>query len=600
MRPLPRLTALLTVPALLALRAAAAAPQAAEPRLIAPTQGRPVFVAPGGTLAFALALPDAAIAGPLTAELVSDREPGRAHRLLLHDDASQRLAAGEPIVATVPAATPDETFTLRVGFAGMVLEARHCVAVGALGESIRVVHLGDMNVGEPAAPQFDDALADELNLVAPTVIVATGDYLHPAGPDPAPGWVRLSDWLSRCDAPAILACGDRDDPACFARFAAASPVGEVSVGPLTALVLLDHAAHPLADDPEQRAWADAALRRSPGGAFIVAHASAPSLLHAWMRDGRIGDPILARRTIAYLVGGATDWDGVACQPTLRSFPDLCFSKTHAASTTQLDGARGIPHYRVIDMTADRAWVRSDPARQVAPPSIPVGSLRAFYDGPNDGSAPQVGVTLVNALPVRINAVSARLRVRRGSSAALPECRGATLVSCVGVRGVWECRVRADLPDRSAVRVRVGYDLPRDPPVTVEFDVPPRLEFSREAPDASLFAACTLRPVVRITSCPASATPPATAQLAADASPAAPPLTPLVRLDGAAIPYRTLGSSTPFTIAAQYAAAPGESVALELDLSALPVRPGQRELQVYPRGGDGDGPPFTQRVELEIR
>ncbi len=567
------------------------------PTILIPTQGRPVFVPPGGSFAFVVSLPRPGPLGPVAAELVSDRPAARTQRLALPPDADARLAAGEPVMATVPDSAPDETFTLRVRVGSAPLEARHCVAVGSLGESIRIVHLADMNVGDLAAPDFDPRLVEEINLVAPTVVVATGNYLDPLHPDPADGWARLSAWLSQLDAPAILACGQRDDPAWYCRVAAASPVGEIAIGPLTAIVLLDHPDHPLADDAAQRDWAAAALRRAPGAAFLVFNGPAPGLLTSWLKDGRLHDPSLTSRTIAYLFGGASGLDAGEAARMQRLVPGVLCARPRAASTTMLDGASGTPHYRILDMTRERAWPRPESDGDAVPPSVPVGSLRAYYDGPNDGSDDHVAVTLVNRLPVRLNAVGVRLRVRRDASEAVPECRGGALTSCVATRGAWECRVRVDLPDRSAVRVRVGYRMPPAPPLAVGFDVPDRLEFEPAAEGGTeRLSRCPLRPVVRISLANAAGEPLGSASR--DQALSAPvALLPLIRLDGNAVPYRALGSDARFAPAASCSVSPGQAVALELDLSALVVTPGRRELQVYPRGGC-DGPPHTRLVRIE--
>lgn len=205
------------------------------PVLLAPTQGRPVFVEPGGTFRVAMHLsqPPESIRFELTAW----QFPAQRHELA--SQASDAEALQGTYELTVPADTPELTYDLEIHTGSTLLSGRHAVAVTRVGRRVRLVQLSDMHIGELGAPDFDARLIAEVNLLAPTLIVATGDFLDATHADPEAGWQRLSEFLACFDAPTLVACGDYDDVALYSRFMAPSPMGAIEVGAYRGIVLYD-------------------------------------------------------------------------------------------------------------------------------------------------------------------------------------------------------------------------------------------------------------------------------------------------------------------------------------------------------------------------
>ena len=118
---------------------------------------------------------------------------------------------------SVAASTPPALYDLVLVAGGRETVNRRSVSVvAAFKTAFRFVHLSNMNIGDPTAIDFDPQIPEEVNLLAPEFIVATGDYTewarlcdHPAD------WQRVLDYMARFDAPVYLLCGDHDHEASF-------------------------------------------------------------------------------------------------------------------------------------------------------------------------------------------------------------------------------------------------------------------------------------------------------------------------------------------------------------------------------------------------
>ncbi|MCH7872267.1 MAG: metallophosphoesterase, partial [Planctomycetes bacterium] len=498
--------------------------------------------------------------------LVSRGFPPHRHSLHTQAESAAKLLAGEPQYPQVPKDIPRQTYDLEIRFAGVTLTARHAVAIGEVGQRVRIVHLSDMNVGDIGAPDFDARLIDEINLVSPTLVVATGDYLDAGAGESDSGWQRLSDYFAKLEAPVLMACGDRDDIAWFSRVAAPSAIGTIQVGRYRGIIMMDHSGHPIERDAQQIDWVENLLDDA-GDTFLVSHNESPGLARHWLVSGMLERRLTGGGVLAWFSGGHRDWDEDEYRRRARTAPRTVFVRTHQASSAALEGALGISHYSIVDFVDGRVVLPQEhgPSAASAPPSIAAGRINAVFHTSNDGSARQVALTVTNNLPYPVDHLSLRVLVRR-DDARPPWCRGAELSQIVSFGRLWECRVTFDLPDRGARRIVIGTGEP--PPVDsirVEFDLPTRVAFESRVTDEGVpYQSSAVEPLVFISQPGEEAIE----------------VMPRFRLDGSTIAYRPIDADGPFATAYRLSLKPDEIVALQLDFSALRVRPGRRSLQVY--------------------
>jgi hypothetical protein len=544
-----------------------AATDADAARLLSPTLGRPVFVSAGSAFAVRAVAP----LGSTQVECALLRADSPAQRIRLQPagDAAARLAAGEALALTVPLDTPRRTYDLEVRVGAAVLRGRHSVAVTEADDPVRLVHLSNMNVGDLSAPEFDDRLVSEINLVAPTAIVMTGDYLDATHPNPRAGWQDLVSFVLRLDAPVILACGDHDDIGLYSEFAAPSPVGVIQVGRHRGVVLFDHPGAPIDRDADQIRWVESLTRMAGGDGltFVISHDDYPNLLAYWQRAGSLEGTIRDGRVGVWISGGHLDWDGVENAALVAAAAPMRYVRTHQAGRATLGGASGTAHYRVIDLDGDRVRMPSERTATRAPaPSTPVGHLWAEALDVNDGSQTRVGFRANSTLPYAIDRNALWLRVRK-TGEGRPWCHGGRIDEIIEQSSFWECRVRFDLPDKSMVRGEIGAGPePLYADHLVEFQIEEVLEFhERATPDGLQYLE--------------AAGPTGFVEIVNNGSRSL-ALAPQVRLDGEPIAYRPVGVDQPFVTRMSLTIDPGARVRLQVDFSAVRVTAGRRTLQVY--------------------
>ena len=568
----------------------AASPNVADsetdhPRLLSPTLGRPLFVEPGGTFLVVARVPRAS--GTISFDLVHPGPPSQRHRLACELGEIRKVAAGEAVRVRVPPTVPQRTYDIEIRCDGTQLVGRHCVAVAQVDHAIRLVHLANMNIGDIGAHRFDTRLIDEINLIAPTLIVATGDYLDATHPNPPAGWLQLANYLARFEAPVLLACGDHDVMELYSQYAAPSPIGLIDVGRHRGVVLLDHPGAPISADPEQLRWVEHTLAQPgfDGLTFVVTHDDSPNLLRYWQQRGTLTRMIRAGRVGLWFAGGHRDWDGRTLADLLNAARPMVYLRTHQSSTATRDGAAGTSHYRIVDVVDDTVIFPQPTVEPPAtPPSTPVGHLQATFDGPNDGSRSRLAFSAVSNLPYRLNRLALWLRLQK-QAGQVPWCQGARLEQVIDLDTQWECRVRLDLPDKGALWAVAGSGPKPEPPaVSVRFDTEEAIRFRQcVTPEGLTF--------LRLTSAPPVVYVNNDGDVATEVS-------PLARLDGDPVAYRPLTGDARFATAYRLRLQPGERLALQLDLSAARVAPGRRELQVYVRGAGG-GAPFCRAVDVVV-
>jgi hypothetical protein len=521
-------------------------------RILSPSLGRPAFVEPGGELMVSAIFP-AGIA--LQATLVHPRVTGVAYRLSIPTAPPAEAAVGTPFRITIPADVPPRTYDLEIRAGDSLTRARHCVAVAARREPLRLVHLSDMNIGDLSVPTFELRLVDEINLLAPTAIIATGDLIDATHPQPTQAWPQLVDSLCAFDAPLIVAAGDHDESELFAHYLAPSPIGVVEFGPHRFIVLNDHVLAPLARDAEQIRWAEDALRvATPGLRFVISHASQPVLLNR-------KQPNAVQRETAFttwFVGGASGGAVANRDPRVLQTPP--------ASSLLTRDADGAARYRVIDIDSSAAASGKVPTSTV----FAVGGLRIAANTAVDGSADRISLTALNQRGAALTRLATVVRLRKTGS-QLPWVRGATLDSTADLGVCWECRLAFDLPEKSALRALIGTSAP--PPeaaARIGFDLPSQIAVSTErSPQRGLLQPLQKSPlevtITNVTDAPLDCSP-------------------LVRLDGDVVPWRIDGRTRDFVLTAALRIEPRETLRLRLDFSDARVRPGRRSLIVYVNDG----------------
>lgn len=548
----------LVAPWVLPARAAGDEPS----RVISPTFGRPAIVAPGEVLEVVacsvrvverIELSDERYARRVTAP----RESASASQPAVKDVAALRFR--------IPADAAEGTYDLVLEGAGV--SERRCVAVRHPTQHLRFVHLSDMNIGDLGAPQVDPRLIDEINLFAPSAVLCTGDLVDAASSDPQRDWSRVVDALSRIDAPLILARGDHDDARTYADRIAPSPVGVVSVPPARVVVLCDHAGSELARDDEQVRWLEATLadRRAVAPTIVLAHEERPNWLALLRSRGVLATAVRQGQVAAAVCGGRRDWDGVEYAALARdAFPALLI-RTAAASGAMRDGASGTPHYRVFEIRGDVVTILADDAPgRAAPGSMAVGGIECAIERRD---ARTVELSAINRHPFAL--CELRAVVDLPADAGEPWARGAAISRAEKTARGWRCDVRFDLPQQGVLRALVGVgEAPRAPAVRIRYDGPPRVELRRtESRDGVRYLdGGHVRAAFVVDN-----TDPAAALC----------VTPQVRLAGDRLAYAV--DDGPAAGASRLVLPPGASAVLRVDMSAIRVEAGRRELQLYLEG-----------------
>jgi hypothetical protein len=553
------------------------------PRLLAPTQGRPVFVATGE--AFQFTLQAAERPRQVTVELVSRQPPLPRVRVPTELKWPDAESGTWRYAAKVPAETVAATYDLRVATGAGEVTARHAVAVGELAERIRIVHLSNMNVGAFDVPRFDARLVEEVNLLAPTVIVATGDYFDVTSGAGGADWQRLADYLAAFDAPVITACGDHDSLAYYTQYLAPSAVGSVAVGPYRGLVLYDLPARSMVADEAQVQWVERALRDTGHTlGFVITHGDRPNLLYHWEEQGRLRQMLASGRLGLWFAGGHCDWDGVEYGDIVAAAGNLQYLRTHESSQSVAGGATGVSHYRVVDLVGQRA-VHYGELTEAGYASLAVGKLDVQFEQPNDGRAAEVQLLARNRWRFALPKVMTKVLVRRDGDER-PWCWGAELVQVARTADAWVCWVRFDLPGKGAVQALVGSGTqpPAPPAVNVHFLVGAELVMKQvqTAEGQTFLRADDWVGVL---------------QLQNDGDTAV-EVTPLVRLGGETLGYRVVEERGPVALAYRVELKPMQVVSLQLDMSAVRVGPGRHDLQVYFKGAPAMAPQ-TWPVKLRV-
>jgi len=532
-----------------------------------PSQGRPIFITPGETFSFVMSLP---------AEFKGDVGFILQHAL----EPSVRI----PVKPTTPPAYFNEEYCMLVLQVGAKVEpglydlevrtevgayrAPHSIkVVNAFKSKFRFVHLSNMNVGDLTAPEFDEMLPKEINLLAPEFIIATGDYTEwSRARDDATSWKRVLTFLEKFSAPVYMLCGGHDHEASFTDFVASRPIGTIDYGDYHVLLLLDHPGNPIDQDYSQIRWIEADLKRNRDKRinFIATNSDEMGLLDVWRQRGNIEQYVKDHNIRMMLAGGSADWDYKEFADKLRGLDEFHYVRTHQSSTCMRGRATGFSHYRVIEVDGDAlSYVYSnDSAAERLQHSIPTGRLRAFFDAPNNGKSRRVGVTVQNALNQRFDGAKVWLRVAKNGRTQ-PSVAPGELLRVLDAGKHWACEVAFDLPEKGAVKIVAAAapeDIPPPLPVVATLSGPRDWTFAAKSTDFGMsYFDCEAEVALELT------------------NPGASPRTvwPVVRVNGSQVHLdRTVAPRLPLTLKA------GETLSIPLALSLRRVSPGPHTVQVH--------------------
>ncbi|HVP11508.1 MAG TPA: hypothetical protein VMV94_10015 [Phycisphaerae bacterium] len=532
-----------------------------------PSQGRPVFIVAGETFYCVMRLaPD--IAGNVTFTLQHALEPEIRVRLKAESPPSY---VGEycHILFLVPPGTQTGLYDLEIRTNTATHYSRHCIkVVDAFKTRFRFIHLSNMNIGDPTAPDFDDMLPKEINLLAPEFIIATGDYTEWARAlDDPSSWKRVLKYFEMFDAPVFLLCGAQDHQASFTRFVASQPMGPLDYGNYHGLLLLDHPGNPIDQDYDQLQWIQTDLKKNRNKRFnfIATNSDELALLDIWKENGKLDQFIKEHRIRMFITGGSADWDFREFAEKIKGLEDFHYLRTHESSTSLRDRATGFSHYRVIEVDGDQVSYiyPDDNAAEKLEYSIPTGRLRTFFDGVNDGSADHVNVTIQNALDQAFDEVHLWLRVAKGPGEGKPAVAPGRIVQTLDAGKYWACDVAVDVPEKGGVRLTLARSasmLPPPSPVEVGYEGPALWTFTTKQTDFGM-TYCASDASARLKLTNSGKTPQA--------------CWPVIRMNGGQLhPDRAICPRMPLLLE------PGKTLEVPLVLNLRRVSPGKHTLQVY--------------------
>lgn len=457
-----------------------------------PSQGHPLILAPRDTFYFLMRVP-VGLTGAVSIRMVHAWVPTVNYEVPQHTQlarAGGRAASG--VLRVPPDAVPG-LYDLKLETRRGDFWSRRCLrVVETFRHRFRFIHLSDMNVGDLTAPDFDRTLPDEINLLNPEFIVATGDYTQWSRQRDDPGWwPRILEYFATFHAPVFMVVGEHDHEASFTQYVASSLVGTIDYGDYHGVLLRDHFANRIDKDYDQLRWLtdDLAENHNKVMNFIVAHNDELDVLDHWRRTNDPGEFVERTKVKMIICGGHVDWDTREFADKLAGFKGLTYIRTHQSSTCMRDKATGVSHYRVIEVDGDRFQhvYPDDLAMSSARHSVPAGRLRVFYNvvdetgalvgrAANDGSEHRILATVQNGLNQTFEDCRVWLRLPKpvppgAASAAADEqiaVGGARLVRVLDGGNHLVAELAVDLPDKSAVRVMAATKgtIPEPVPLSV--------------------------------------------------------------------------------------------------------------------------------------
>ncbi len=557
-----------------------------------PSQGHPLILVPGDTFYFLIRVP-AGVTGAVTVRMLHAWVPTVSYEVAKHNQLARAGGRAASAVLRVPPDATPGLYDLKLETRRGDFWSRRCLrVVESFRRRFRFVHLSDMNVGDLTAPEFDWMLPEEINLLNPEFIVATGDYTQWSRQRDDPSWwPRILEYFAAFHAPVFMAVGEHDHEASFTQYVASSLVGTIDYGDYHGILLRDHFANRIDEDYDQLRWLsdDLAENQDKMMNFVVTHNDELDVLDYWRRTNDPSEFIERSKVRMIICGGHVDWDMGEFADKLDGFDGLAYIRTHQSSTCMRDKATGVSHYRVIEVDGDGVHYvyPDDLAGSPAQHSVPAGRLRVFYNvvdeagaivsrAANDGSEHRIVVTVQNGLNQPFEDCRLWLKLAKpvpsavaadtgGSQAPGGQITvgGARLVRVLDGGDHLVAELAVDLPDKGAVRAMAATSgaVPDPIPVSVSLLGPQELTFQeRQARFSVVYYTSDDSLSIELTN---GSSKPVT-------------VWPVVRLNGTQIEVdsQKIGGRWPVVVPAQ------QAIVLPLKLTLGQVSEGAHLLQVY--------------------
>lgn len=501
-----------------------------------------------------------------------------------------RLVADAPPVAMqvnhwvmllkAPERTPPGVYDLVIDLGvGFQRVPRAIKVVDQFKTRFRFVHLSDMNVGGPTTPDFDPRLVEEINLLNPEFIIATGDFLESArrGPD---AWPAAKRFLGRFHAPTYILCGDKDDVETYPQHIAPSFIGTFDYGQCHFFFMMDTSAHPVEQDPLQlkALLSDLGTARPAVLTFLVGHRDRLGVLDGLRTLGKDPAQVFTDGKVRYLVcGGSVDWDykEYAAKLAAAKLDNVTYIRTGQSSTCMTNGGPGYSKYRVFDVDgSDVKYLYPGGMNDALQCSVPAGRIRTFTHGPNDGTRTTERITVLNTLDQSFSDCRVAFRLAGADPNAVKIANGRIERILPAGNHRLLVLVTIDLPERAAVQVLATTD----PEVDGQYRKIP-VQFDLTVP-----AAATFRPARTAAGLKFFAAPEELTLSMTNSSDQPIQVKPQVTLAGQelliAAPTSQSGNQTPVPGAEGYAIPPGKTIKVPVKLAILSITPGRRLVQVY--------------------
>jgi hypothetical protein len=433
--------------------------------ILEPTQGRPRMVRAGEPFYFMFRVEKMdvpKIEVMLASSLCEDQ------RIKLTADGPPMAIQGNNWVTMLkaPTGTPPGTYDLLIDLGvGYQRVANAIKVIDQFKSTFRFVHLSNMNIGDPTSPEFDDRLVDEINLLAPEFILATGDFVEKGWlGDGNNQWRKVREFLGKFQAPCYVLCGDQDDPVSFTRQINPSLVGTLNYGRYHFFLMLDTCYHPIECDTSQIKALVGDLENNQNAAmtFLVGNRDNLGLLDGLLSIKLDPAAVLAKGKVRYLIfGGSTDWDFQEYLQKLSSakLSDVKYIRTGQSSTCMKNGGSGVSRYRVFDVDGEKVdyLYPDEQAKASIQSSVPAGHLKTIHQGPNDGTKPMERAIVVNGLNQSFANARVVFRIAGTDPKAVRVLNGRLERSAALPNGQLLVSARIDLPEKSSTQVMATSD-----------------------------------------------------------------------------------------------------------------------------------------------
>jgi hypothetical protein len=459
-------------------------------QVLEPTQGRARIAKPGESFYFMFRVEKLDVPR-IEASLVNTLSEGEQVKLAAEGTPTAIQGNHWVLMLKVPAEAKPGVYDLMIDFGiGYQKISNAIKIIDEYKKKFRFVHLSNMNIGDPTSPDFDYRLVEEINLLNPEFIIATGDFIENAGlRHDAQSWRLVKNFLGRFHAPTYILCGDQDDPISFPSQINPSLVGTLDYGPMHFFFMMDSSYHPIEQDVSQlkAMITDLTNLKNTQTTFLVGNRDSLGVLDGLSTLGQPPADIFSQGKVRYLLfGGSTDWDFKEYAEKLASLKteDLAYIRTAQSSTCMKNGGSGVSRYRVFDVEGNqiRYIYPDEEAEQTAQHSVPAGRLKVLYQGPNDGSQNIQMVTMVNSLNQAFDDCRIVFHIA-GTDAKSVRIANARIDRIIPA-GKNELVVSAlvDLPEKGAAQVVVTSDpsgiAPYEPiPVKISLRSPEKLVFT---------------------------------------------------------------------------------------------------------------------------